>query len=84
MHRPVCIKCNRELRPKKNGILVLDVIDGRDGDIWNADLWECPDCGIEIAVGFAPYPSAAACDEVKLAQEKKYGSEQGLLYTSRQ
>ncbi len=51
-HRPVCKKCNCELRPETNGVGVLDMNDNRAYELFDADLWKCPKCGIEIVGGF--------------------------------
>ena len=51
-HRPVCIKCNCELRPDKNGVGVLDMADFGPAELYDADLWKCPRCGIEVVGGF--------------------------------
>ena len=57
-HRPVCKKCNCEMRPEKNGVGVLDMYRPSDCnepqpyEIWDADLWKCPSCGIEVVGGF--------------------------------
>jgi predicted RNA-binding Zn-ribbon protein involved in translation (DUF1610 family) len=58
MPHPVCCKCNREFKPKKNGVMVQENIDEK-GDpykIWNADLFECPKCGVEIIYGYGINP----------------------------
>ncbi len=59
MHRPVCPKCNRELHPDSNGVGVLDVTDNGEYEIWDADLWKCRDCGMEVVGGFARSPISA-------------------------
>lgn len=51
-HRPVCIQCQVELTPEKNGIGLLDMADFGPYKIWDTDLWKCPSCGYEIVVGF--------------------------------
>ena len=57
-HRPVCVKCNCELRPEKNGVGVLDMYRPLDSDkeepyeLYDADLWKCPQCGLEVVGGF--------------------------------
>lgn len=57
-HRPVCRKCRCELRPEMNGVGVLDMYRPADADkqqpytVWDADLWKCPKCGIEVVGGF--------------------------------
>jgi hypothetical protein len=47
------------LRPEKNGVGVLDLDDtGRDYELFDADLWRCPKCGIEVVGGFGTGPIA--------------------------
>jgi hypothetical protein len=57
-HRPVCVKCETEFRPERNGFKVVDMFqhDTKPYQIWDADMWKCPKCGIEIAVGFGWTP----------------------------
>lgn len=64
-HRPVCKKCNCELRPEKNGVGVLDMYRPSDStepqpyELFDADLWKCPSCGIEVVGGFGENPISA-------------------------
>ena len=58
-HRPVCTKCHCELRPETNGIGVLDMNDNGPYELYDADLWKCPKCGIEIIGGFGFNPISA-------------------------
>jgi len=55
----ICVKCEIELRPKKNGVFLEET---RHYDlpykIWHADLLECPSCGFQIITGFGRDPSA--------------------------
>ena len=57
-HRPVCTKCNRELHPETNGVGVLDMFRPSDSDkaepyeLYDADKWKCPQCGMEVIGGF--------------------------------
>ncbi len=64
-HRPVCVKCHCELRPETNGVGLLDMVErgrtqGQNAtfvniephELYDADLWKCPKCGIEIVGGF--------------------------------
>ena len=55
-HRPVCVTCQVELHPEHNGVGVLDIANFGPVDIWDADLWKCPKCGIEIVSGFGNNP----------------------------
>ena len=52
-HRPVCVSCNTEMRCHKNGVGVLDMAHGCVYQIWEADNYRCPCCGIEVVMGFA-------------------------------
>lgn len=55
----ICVKCEREMRPKKNGIIVEEHSDhDKPYKIWEADLWACLHCGIEIIAGFGQNPAA--------------------------
>ena len=55
-HRPVCAKCQVEMRPERNGVGLLDMADYGPVQIWDADLWQCPKCGYEIVAGFGQRP----------------------------
>jgi hypothetical protein len=68
--KPICVPCERFMRPKKSGFYFIEGMPtqhglvkrgkGADGwkpyKIWCGDLWACPDCRAEIivSVGFAP------------------------------
>jgi len=65
--KPICYKCRRFFRPKKNGLFFLEgmPIDGetraepglaeperwKPYKLWQGDLWECQGCGTEIIHG---------------------------------
>lgn len=61
-HRPVCAKCNCELRPETNGVGVLDMAEYGPYELYDADLWKCPRCGMEVIGGFALSPISAHYD----------------------
>ena len=44
----VCAKCNRAMRPKKNGVAFVELADDKPYKLWDADLWECQDCGAQV------------------------------------
>ena len=51
----VCVQCNRQMRPKKNGFEFLEMaqMNGQSAEqspykLWMGDLWECQDCGQQI------------------------------------
>ena len=57
-HRPVCPKCHCELRPETNGVGILDMADWGPYELYDADLWKCPSCGVEVVGGFGLNPIA--------------------------
>ena len=62
--KPVCAKCALFFRPKKNGFAFIEGMPRTDDappgrrapeqwrpyKLWTSDLWECPDCGVEICL----------------------------------
>lgn len=58
MPRPYCVRCQCEMHPDKNGV-VLEIY----GALWHADLWKCPVCGTEIIAGYGFEPMAFDCSE---------------------
>lgn len=55
MPKSVCAKCEVELRPETNGVIVAEMMNNNTKiyKLWGADLWKCPGCGIEVVLGFA-------------------------------
>ena len=55
MPKMICAKDQTELRPKKNGVYLVETFqpDRKPYRIWSADLWICPECGSEIISGFS-------------------------------
>ncbi len=48
-----CVPCKTMLRPRKNDVCVhITDNDGSNWKLWQADLWECPDCGHQSLLGF--------------------------------
>jgi hypothetical protein len=47
------------MRVKKNSVTVEEVFeDGSPYKLWDADLFECPECGVEVITGFGGGPLA--------------------------
>jgi hypothetical protein len=65
MPRPVCVKCHKEFRVEKNGVIAQENTgpDGNPYKIWSADLWECPGCHIQILSGYGLKPLKQYHDE---------------------
>lgn len=69
--KPVCVPCERFMRPKKNDYKFLEGMPttsrpqpGKGSNdwvpykLWAGDLWECPDCGYQTIAGVAHQPLA--------------------------
>jgi len=64
MPAPICVKCQVEMRCKKNNTLVNDVRVGRFQSIyWLGDLFECLVCSSSIVVGLKRGMSAKVVTE---------------------
>lgn len=50
----VCVQCQTELKPKTNGVGVIEMAGTNPYRLWRADLLACPGCGFEVVSGFAP------------------------------
>lgn len=72
--KPICVSCERFMRPKKNDFAFVEgkpiqnnwppVGKGSDAfwtkyKLWFGDLWECPTCNTQVVVGVAPQPLSA-------------------------
>lgn len=86
-HRPVCKKCNCEMRPETNGVGVLDMVnqsnheryrEAQPYELWDADLWKCPKCGVEIVGGFGSGPISSHYED-GFAQTIYSYERQGLI-----
>jgi hypothetical protein len=68
------------MRVKKNSVTVEELLeDGAPYKLWDADLWECPDCGVEVITGFGARPLAEH-------YQTEYGTQRarfGLIYPGR-
>jgi hypothetical protein len=85
MPKPVCVKCQRFFKPKKNGVVLCESMPAATGaepgtidptawkpyKVWMADLSECEGCGTQIIAGFAFHP-AAEQHEDRFAEAMKY------------
>jgi hypothetical protein len=56
----ICWPCKREMKPKENGVYVVELADSVPGPykIWVGDLWSCAGCGASVALGFSNNPVA--------------------------
>jgi hypothetical protein len=59
------------MRCKKNSVTVEELTeDGSPYKLWDADLYECVECGVEIIVGFARLPIAEHYQQTYAAQRE--------------
>lgn len=60
MPKSVCVNCEVELKPEHNGVIVAEMMQNNTKiyKLWGADLWKCPECGLEVVLGFAQRPFA--------------------------
>jgi len=51
--------CGRFMRVKRNSVTVEELCeDGSPYKLWDADLLECEECGVEVIAGFGRAPIA--------------------------
>lgn len=51
--------CGRFMRVKRNSVTVEELLeDGGPYKLWDADLYECLECGVEVITGFGVRPFA--------------------------
>ena len=72
MPKQVCVSCESEMWPAKNGVYVEEHIHNGDAfKIWHADLYHCPICGVEVITGFAIKPTAHYLDSNYADEQKR-------------
>lgn len=60
------------MRVKQNSVTVEELLeDGGPCKLWDADLFECPECGVEIIAGFAQGPLAEHYQPTYAAQRDR-------------
>lgn len=59
MPKIVCVNCEVEYKVSSNDVLVIEHASFGPYKVWNADLWKCPECGVEVVAGFAQIPLRA-------------------------
>lgn len=54
----VCVKCQVELRPHTNGVVAISMASFGEYQLYDADTWQCPECGWCGVLDFARRPFA--------------------------
>jgi ribosomal protein L37AE/L43A len=54
------------------------MVDQRPYELYDADLWKCPQCGIEVVGGFGHGPISAHYNE-NFQEQINFYNERGLL-----
>ncbi len=85
MPRPICVKCQIEYRPEKNGAIAEEMATGIGSyKIWSADLLKCPICGHLIISEYGNNPLAEHYDpdyeERRLAEVRTADGHAYLFY----
>jgi len=77
MIKRVCVKCQVEFKPEKNGIYVAEMMmkNTKVYKLWTADLLKCPVCGFLIVASFSQ--KAAEHFEMDLEEKIKELIEKG-------
>jgi hypothetical protein len=66
--------CGRIMTIKQNSVTVEELFeDGRGYKLWDADLYECLECGVEVISGFAQLPLAEHYQPTYAAQRARRG-----------
>lgn len=53
----VCVQCNKQMICFKTGAKVLETFNqGQPFQLWDADVFACPECGNKVVVGFGRNP----------------------------
>ena len=64
--------CGRFMTVKQNSVTVEELLeDGGPYKLWDADLWACPACGLEVVTGFGTAPLAEHWQPTYLAQRAR-------------
>ena len=55
---PVCVKCEKTLRPYHNGAYLVELYANNKAvyKIWHCDIWMCPKCEMKIVCGYGNNP----------------------------
>jgi hypothetical protein len=70
----VLCACGRFMRCKKNAVAVEELTDdGAPYRLWDADLFECPGCHVQVITGFARQPFAEAFQPTYDAMRRRLG-----------
>lgn len=58
--KPICVECEVEFIPEKNGVYVAEMFQKNEKiyRLWQADMLKCPACDKKIIFGFGNRPIA--------------------------
>lgn len=91
--KPICVPCERFMRPKRNGYFFLEgmpitqphaIGKGADADwkpykLWTGDLWECPTCKHQLVSGVPHRPIAEHYEDAFEEKVEAYGAQRLLV-----
>lgn len=61
MNDKICPQCQIELRPLKNGVVVVEMSTCGPLAIWRGDAWHCPKCKKSAIIGLGDEPEIRNC-----------------------
>ena len=75
--------CGRFMRVKRNSVTVEELLEtGAPYKLWDADLWECVECGVAVIAGFGRAPLAEHYQE-SYARLRAFFADRGPIYPGR-
>lgn len=91
--KPICVACECFFRPRKNGYYFIEGMPkqtlaprGKGNDdhwrpykLWSGDLWECPNCHVQIVVGTAIHPVAEQHEPSFARDVVQFGAQQLIV-----
>jgi len=75
--KPVCAECEEEYDIDRNGVIVVQVIDGEPVRNWRADRMKCPECGHKITSNYGKSSNLRKPENSKLQEKRKKQIEKG-------
>ena len=76
--------CGRFMRVKQNSVTVEELLeDGSPYKLWDADLYECVECGVEVITGFGKSAFVEHWQRDYQATRALFATTQGPIYPGR-
>lgn len=76
----VCYKCQRQMRPIRNGIAFIEMAGDNPYKLFHGDLVECQDCGAQMIVGIPLKPLAEHWQQDFAEKVASYDKEHEVIH----